>query len=291
MGSATTDTVTALIVEDEPDMADVLARICRLRHIEPSILHVGNPAPDWVRQHHPDVVLLDLMLPDRDGFSVCQEIKLDRATNLTPIVMVTAMGRREDLIHGLTVGANEYIQKPFEIEELDAAIDRALAWHDELRRSGAQGEVHFEMKSDTQLLNDLNHMLSSLLLYTPLSADQAHQLTTAVREMGVNAMEWGHRKRVDLVVTVKYRIEADRVVVTVKDTGPGFNRQNLAHAADIDDPVKHIDVRESLGLRVGGFGILMTKGLVDEMDYNQAGNEVRLVKYFHAKPAETTTGA
>jgi anti-sigma regulatory factor (Ser/Thr protein kinase) len=150
----------------------------------------------------------------------------------------------------------------------------------ELRRSGAQGEVHFELKSDTQLLNDLNHMLSSLLLFTPLSEDAAHQFTTAVREMGVIAMEWGHRKRVELVVTVKYRIAADRVIVTVKDTGPGFNRENLAHAADLEDPTKHIDVRESLGLRVGGFGILMARGLVDDLTYNEIGNEVSLVKRF-----------
>jgi DNA-binding response OmpR family regulator len=284
MGTVT-NTITALIVEDEPDMADVLARICRLRHFDSHILHEGNPAPAWVREHHPDFVLLDLMLPDRDGFSVCEEIKLDRATNLTPIVMVTAMGRREDLIKGLAVGANEYVQKPFEIEELNLAIDRALTWRDELRRSGAHGEVHFELKSDTKLLIELNDMLSSLLLFTPLSPDAAHQLTTAVREMGVNAIEWGHRKRVELVVTVTYRIEADRVVVTIRDSGPGFNRNQLTHAANIDDPMAHIDVRESLGLRVGGFGILMTRGLVDEMDYNQAGNEVRLVKYFDGKPA------
>jgi two-component system OmpR family response regulator len=276
--------VTALIVDDEPDMADVLARILRLRHIDSSILHEGNPVPAFVRAHHPDVVLLDLMLPDRDGYSICEELKLNRETNLTPIVMVTAMGRREDLVKGLAVGANEYLPKPFDAEELNAAIDRALAWRDELKRSGAQGEVHFQLQSDTHLLNELNHMLSSLLLYTRLSNNAAHQLTTAVREMGVNAMEWGHRKRVELLVTVTYRIEADRVIVTIKDTGPGFNRDDLAHAADADNPEKHMDVRQSLGLRVGGFGILMTRGLVDEMEYNEAGNEVRLVKYF--SPAE-----
>ena len=157
----------ALVVEDEPDMADVLVRILRLRDIDSTVLHAGNPAPAFVRRHHPDVVLLDLMLPDRDGFSVCEEIKLDRDTNLTPIVMVTAMGRREDLVHGLAVGANEYVAKPFEIEELHVAIDRAIAWRDELKRSGAHGEVHFQLQSDTNLLNELNHMLSSLLLYTP----------------------------------------------------------------------------------------------------------------------------
>jgi len=276
---------TALIVDDEPDMADVLARILRLRHIDSTVLHEGGPAPAFVRANHPDVVLLDLMLPDRDGYSVCEEIKLDRQTNLTPIVMVTAMGRHEDLIKGLAVGANEYLTKPFDAEELNGAIDRALAWRDEMKQCGASNEVHFQLKSDTALLNELNVMLSSLLMHTRLPADAAHRLTTAVREMGVNAMEWGHRKRVDLVVDVTYRIEADRVIVTIKDTGPGFNRNDLAHAAEMDDPVKHMDVRESLGLRVGGFGILMTKGLVDEMEYNQAGNEVRLVKYFDLKAA------
>ena len=277
--------VTALIVEDEPDMADVLSRVCRLRHIQSSVLHEGGGAPAWVRAHQPDVVLLDLMLPDRDGFSVCQEIKLDRATNLTPIIMVTAMGRHDDLVKGLAVGANEYLTKPFEIEALHEAIDRALAWREEMKRCGACNEVPFQLKSDIRLLGELNDMLTSLLLHTPLSPNAANQLTTAVREMGVNAIEWGHRKRVDLLVTVTYRIESDRVVVTIRDSGPGFNRNNLAHAADIDDPVRHIDVRESLGLRVGGFGILMSKGLVDEMSYNEAGNEVRLVKYFQQKAA------
>ena len=59
-----------------------------------------------------------------------------------------------------------------------------------------------------------------------------------------------------------------------------FNPENLPHAANPDDPVGHMMVREALGLREGGFGILMSRGLVDELEYNEAGNEVRLVKYF-----------
>jgi len=261
-------------------MAEILARIVSQRHMDSAILHEGRPAPAWVREHGPDVVLLDLMLPDRDGYAVCEEIKLDRRSNLTPIVMVTALGRHEDMIKGLAVGANEYLPKPFTADAINAAIDRALAWRDELRQTGARGEVHFQLKSDTRFLEELNHMLASLFLYTRLNSDAAHQLMTAVREMGSNAIEWGHRKRVDLVVTVRYRILSDRVEITIRDTGPGFDRGTLKHAANVDDPAAHLDVRESLGLRVGGFGILMTRGLVDQMNYNEAGNEVRLVKYF-----------
>jgi CheY-like chemotaxis protein/anti-sigma regulatory factor (Ser/Thr protein kinase) len=270
---------TALVVEDEPELGELFADILRLRGINATVLHVGRPAPDWIRKNNPDLILLDLMLPDRDGYSVCEEVKLDRQTNLTPIVMVTARARHEDMVKGLAVGANEYVTKPFTVEQLNDAVDRALAWKQDLLRSNAEGEIHFELKSDTRFLEELNHMLASMFLYSGLPSDSVRQLTTAVREMGMNAIEWGHRKQVDLLITVTYRIEKDKVVIVIRDSGPGFNPCAVPHAADPEDPAKHMEVRESLGLRAGGFGILMTRGLVDELAYNECGNEVRLVKY------------
>jgi two-component system OmpR family response regulator len=277
----------ALIVEDEPELAELFGEILRLRGFEFDVLHQGTPAPQYIRDHKPDLVMLDLMLPDRDGYSVCEEVKLDRKTNLTPIVMVTARAHHDDVVKGLAVGANEYVTKPFTVEQLNAAIDRALGWRDELLKCGARGEIHFELKSDARFLEELNHMLSSLFLYSGLRSESARQLTTAIREMGMNAIEWGHRKTSNMLVNVTYRIEADKVVIKIKDAGPGFDPQNLPHAADVEDPTKHMDVRDSLGLRAGGFGILMAKGLVDELKYNETGNEVRLVKYFAPREQPT----
>ena len=273
----------ALIVEDEPELAELFADILRLRGLDSDVLHQGAPVLQHIRDHQPELVMLDLMLPDRDGYSVCEEVKLDRQTNLTPIIMVTARAQHEDRVKGLAVGANEYVTKPFTVEQLNGAIDRALLWRNDLLQCGACNEIRFELKSDARFLEELNSMLSSLFLYSGLPSESARQLTTAIREMGMNAIEWGHRKRVNLVVHVTYRIEADKVVIKIKDTGPGFDPANLPHAADVEDPAKHMDVRDSLGLRAGGFGILMTKGLVDELTYNQTGNEVRLVKYFARK--------
>jgi DNA-binding response OmpR family regulator len=270
----------ALIVEDEPELAELFGEILRMRGLESTVLHQGTPAPQYIRDHQPDLVMLDLMLPDRDGYSVCEEVKLDRKTNLTPIVMVTARAHHEDLVKGLAVGANEYVTKPFTVDQLNAAIDRALKWREELLQCGdACGEIQFELKSDARFLEELNHMLSSLFLYSGLRSESARQLTTAIREMGMNAIEWGHRKSTDMLVKVTYRIEPEKVVIKIKDAGPGFDPANLPHAADAEDPTKHMDVRDSLGLRAGGFGILMAKGLVDELKYNETGNEVRLVKY------------
>src|SRR4051812_12012958 len=176
----------ALVIEDEADLAELIAEILRLRGLSAVVLHQGAPAPAWVRENQPDLVLLDLMLPDRNGYSVCEELKLDRKTNLTPIVMVTACDRHEDMVKGLAVGANEYVTKPFTIQQLNLAVDRALAWRDDLCRCGAQGEIHFELKSDARFLEELNQMLSSMFLFSGLPGDSIRQLTTAIREMGMN---------------------------------------------------------------------------------------------------------
>ena len=84
-----------------------------------------------VRANQPDLILLDLMLPDVDGFEICSELKRRRATNLVPIVMVTALNDPHNHNEGIRVGANEYLTKPFRAAEFFATIDRALAWRDE----------------------------------------------------------------------------------------------------------------------------------------------------------------
>jgi two-component system OmpR family response regulator len=270
----------ALIVEDEKDLGMILAEHLSNWGFEPTLLTEGKPAIDWAQHHSPTVILLDLMLPDMDGYAICETLKLERATNLIPIIMTTALSAREDKVRGLQVGANAYLTKPFTAETLNAAIQNALKWLDDLKVNGAEGEVHFQLQSDTTFLEELNHLLGSLFLFSGLAPQQIKQLTTAVRELGTNAIEWGHKKDPDRVVSIVYRIDPEKITIDIKDTGPGFNPTQLPHAASQDDPVGHMMVRETLGLRDGGFGIMMSRGLVDEMSYNDKGNEVRLIKYF-----------
>ena len=276
--------LTALIVDDETAITAMLAEVLGQRGFQSHAVHGGLAALEWAREHRPDLMLLDLMLPDMDGYTICRQLKLDRETNRIPIVMVTGRCSPEDRVHGLEVGANEYVTKPFTFEQIDEAVTRATAWRDELQRRGTRGEVHFEMRSDTKLLEELNRLLSALLLHSGLSEREAGMLTMAVREMGANGMEWGHRKQTEMLLTVTYRIDAKKVEIVIRDKGPGFNLSNLPHAAELNDPERHMVFRDALGLRPGGFGILMTRGLVDEMSYNDKGNEVRLVKY--VAPAE-----
>lgn len=270
----------ALVIEDEKELAELLGEHLRRWGYEPTILNEGKSAVAWVRANHPSVILLDLMLPDIDGFSICETLKLERDTNLIPVIMVTALSGQEDKVKGLQVGANRYLTKPFTAHDLQMAIQDALTWQDDLKSRGTEGEIRFQLQSDTHALEELNHLLGSLFLFSGLTQTQVRQLTTAVRELGTNAIEWGHKKQIDRIVTVDYRIDPQKITIVIKDTGTGFDPKNLPHAANPDDPIGHCMVREALGMREGGFGILLSSGMVDEMSYNETGNEVRLIKYF-----------
>jgi CheY-like chemotaxis protein/anti-sigma regulatory factor (Ser/Thr protein kinase) len=273
----------ALVVEDERELGQLLGEHLRRWGYEPTIFQEGSRVVPWVREHQPAVVLLDLLLPDVDGYTVCETLKLDRETNRVPVVMVTALSGEEERVKGLQVGANRYITKPFSADELQRAIRDAIAWQEDLLHNGTEGEIQFKMQSDLHYLEELNHLLGSLFLFSGLTQQQVKQLTTAVRELGTNAIEWGHRKQADRILTVDYRIDPEKITIDIKDTGPGFDPEQLPHAATGEDPIGHMMVRETLGMREGGFGILISRGLVDELSYNDKGNEVRLVKYFPPK--------
>ena len=270
----------ALIVDDEQDICLILAEHLRHWGFEPTHLLEGKNVVEWAQKNNPSLILLDLMLPDIDGYTLCETLKLDRETNLIPIIMITCRSEEDDKIHGLQVGANRYLTKPITADRLNQAIHNVFNWLDDLKRVGTEGEIRFHLQSDTHYLEELNHLLASLFLFSGLTQQQVKQLITAVRELGTNAIEWGHRKQKECILTVDYRIDPEKITITIKDTGPGFDPSNLPHAAQPDDPIGHMMVRETLGLREGGFGILMSRGLVDEMSYNEKGNEVRLTKYF-----------
>jgi two-component system OmpR family response regulator len=273
----------ALIVDDEEDLCKILAAHMSRWGFDATYLLEGKNVVDWARKNRPSVILLDLMLPDINGYTICETLKLDRETNLIPIIMITALSEREDMMKGLQVGANSYITKPFTADTINNAIQNAFNWLDDLQRLGTEGEIRFHLQSDTHYLEELNHLLGSLFLFSGLTQQQVKQLTTAVRELGTNAIEWGHRKQIDRIVTVDYRIDPEKITIIIKDTGTGFDPANLPHAAQLEDPVAHMMVREALGIREGGFGILMSRGLVDELSFNETGNEVRLIKYFSAR--------
>ena len=109
---------SALIVEDEPDLARLVAFHLRGAGFEVEVAHTGEDALAGARVRQPDVVLLDLALPDVDGYEVCRRLRADARTSKVGILMMTAAGLSEDRIEGFEAGADDFVVKPFNVREL-----------------------------------------------------------------------------------------------------------------------------------------------------------------------------
>lgn len=274
---------TALIIEDDPDASLLLASLLEDRGYETFAAETGEMGLKIARQAEPDVIFLDLMLPDLDGYKICEALKLDRETNPIPIVMVTALSAAANRVRGFRVGADAYVTKPYTPEDIDEAILRTA---DRARRLGEDHLdllVHFDLESQIANLESVNELFGILLRHARMSDAEVSQLRTALLEMGQNAIEWGNRHDPAKLVRIIAHVGHDAVRIEIVDEGEGFDPHNVPHAAvGGDDPTRHVAVREMLGLRDGGFGILIAKGLVDEVSYNQAGNAVTLLKRLSA---------
>jgi len=109
---------TILIVEDEEDIAGLMAHHMQAAGFKPIIAYNGATALKEVKTQLPDLILLDLMLPDMDGTEVCRILKQKEATRGIPVIMVTAKAEEVDRIVGLELGADDYVVKPFSTREL-----------------------------------------------------------------------------------------------------------------------------------------------------------------------------
>ncbi|MGQ0549143.1 MAG: diguanylate cyclase [Armatimonadota bacterium] len=115
-----------LVVDDEEAILDLLRRRLQALGCEVSVLDGGSRVLQTVREQPPDLVLLDVMMPDLDGFSVCESLKQDPHVRDIPVLLMTARAEVESRIKGLELGAHDYIPKPFETSELVARVRAAL---------------------------------------------------------------------------------------------------------------------------------------------------------------------
>jgi two-component system OmpR family response regulator len=154
-----------LVVDDEPNIVDVISMALRYQGFEVASAGTGAEALAQVREFRPQLLLLDVMLPDMEGFEIARRLGAERAR--VPIIFLTARDATEDKVRGLTVGGDDYVTKPFSLEELVARV-RAL-----LRRSGAAEPA------------------SSVLTFADVELDDdAHEVTRAGAAIELTATEY-----------------------------------------------------------------------------------------------------
>lgn len=117
---------TILIADDEPNILVSLEYLMKREGYAVHLARDGQEAMDAIVAHHPDLVLLDVMMPVKSGFDVCQEVRARDDTKGTRILMLTAKGRDTDVAKGLALGADAYMTKPFSTRELTDRVRELL---------------------------------------------------------------------------------------------------------------------------------------------------------------------
>ncbi len=139
-----------LYVEDEPFLAKIVKET--LEKLDFDIIHIdnGNDAINCFDESQVDICILDIMLPGKSGFQIAEEIRMKNKH--IPIIFLTAKNQTEDVVKGFKLGANDYLRKPFSMEELVVRIDNALRKSQGVTSYGNKIGIHFEFEKNKQLL-------------------------------------------------------------------------------------------------------------------------------------------
>ncbi len=169
-----------LIVDDEVSILELLSYNIKKDGFNSITAENGSQALSLARREHPDLILLDLMLPDMSGLDVCRILRHDEQTEQIPVIMVTARTDETDIVKGLELGADDYITKPFSPKVALARI------HSVLRRSGS-------VKNNTEKPGTINNNTSDIITINGLMIDTArfktqingHPITLSATEFAI----------------------------------------------------------------------------------------------------------
>jgi DNA-binding response OmpR family regulator len=153
-----------LVVDDDPNIALLMhMTLAKKPDYRVTIANSGQEALDRIAESAPDLVLLDIMMPDMDGFEVCRRIKQGEKTKFLPVIMVSAKSELRDKLLGMDLGANDYITKPFNPEELLTRVSAHLRIKSLEDQLAAQKELAAALKMSVTLQHEINNPLTGVI--------------------------------------------------------------------------------------------------------------------------------
>ena len=230
-----------------------------------------------------DLVLTAEGTSAKEDIVLLQQIRAVRPH--TRMIILARDTTKQDVILALQQRAFSIFSRPYSFETLKDMIEMAMerpCWDDGIEVVLATSSwARFLVRCDQGTAERMMQFFSEMI---DLPEEEKGQVAYALREMVMNAIAHGGKFDPSQYVEVGYLHARHMVGCRVKDPGQGFALDELHHAAianPLDDPVRHITIRETKGLPPGGYGILLSRHLVDELIYNEKGNEVILLKYLH----------
>jgi diguanylate cyclase (GGDEF)-like protein len=203
-------TLTVLIVDDDPTNVDLLSDLCRVTGYAVLTANNGEAALEIAREHRPDLVLLDVMMPGMDGYEVLAKLKVDVKLCEVPVILVTAVDEAEGKMRGLGAGAAEFVHKPFRTVELQQRIKNVIELN-QAKRQLRDAEVELMSMRATDPVTGVGNFqrLAAVLEY---EFGRAHRYNRPL-SIGVIADE-----SIDSLLNASGRGFADKMLVTIAKT-------------------------------------------------------------------------
>ncbi len=235
-----------------------------------------------------DLVLTSRENSGNENVEVLRRIQKLSAPGSTKVIILARDSRRDDVIGAMRARAFCYFSKPYFEAAFDEILRHAASsaeWEDSIQVSSATPAwlrviARCELATADRLIQFMNEI-------SDLEAKERESMGFAFKEILMNAMEYGGKFNRDRLVEASYVRGKRMILYRIRDPGDGFSLEELTHAAisnPPEDPVRHLEVRDSMGIRPGGFGVLLSKKLVDDLIYSEQGNDVLLIKYLDPAP-------
>ena len=270
-----------LLVDADPDVHHLLTDLLKREDRGIQDAYDAGEALDRVRAAPYDLVVAGQGGNGFDGLKL-----LRRMRGIRPEIKVILTGEENParVIRAIRERAYSYFHKPFSEGPLADMVQQALessSWRDDIKLISARPDwIALDVRCKLEAVERMTHFLREVEAGLPPLARE--DIAAAFRELLLNAVEHGGGSNPGKRVHISLVRTARSLIVRIQDPGKGFSMDLLPHAAisnPDDAPIQHVEVRTQRGQRPGGFGILMTRNLVDELVYNQRGNEVLFVKY------------
>lgn len=195
-----------LVIEDDQEINELLGEYLTLEQIGYTPALTGRAGLEQVEAVHPDAVILDLMLPDIDGYEIARRLTTRRATFDIPVLMLTCMNQDCDRQKGFSAGALYFMNKPFLPDDLLSTLHAAFAWRETLYTRPPEGEVLVSTSTQFDTIRQLNNMVADLFAHTNLSDAAVAQIREAFESLATWALEWGANNKQDPRLRIGYRI-------------------------------------------------------------------------------------
>lgn len=271
----------AIVISDD---SEVQAMLCRI--LGPDDWTIQEAANNSAALKLVEANKFDLILTC-EKTSAKEDVELLRAIRRihphTRVIILTSETTPADVISAIREHAFSYFSTPISMASLSSIVQYAVeepCWDDGIEIVSATPRwirllVRCDMKAAERLVQFFHEIVD-------LPDEEKEAVALAFRELLINAIEHGGNFDSEQCVEISYLRTRRAVACRIKDPGIGFSLEEIPHAAIMnpsDEPLRHLTYREAEDLRPGGFGMLLAKNSIDELLYNEHGNEVVLIKY------------